>query len=531
MRIRNGVILLTVTSCLAALPGVSSGQRSGHGDAVKEYRLTGRGRQVMDGFGASDAWSMQHTARWSERDLRCAADWLFSRETDSAGQPKGIGLSIWRFNIGAGSSGQGDSSCINPGTRTECLLAADGSYDWSRQAAERRFMRMAKERGVETFIGFVNSPPVYFTKNGLATNTGRGATLNLKERHYGDYARFLANVVEGVERHDGVHFDYVCPVNEPDGHWNWTGPKQEGTPATNREIAAVVRALDGEFTRRGIATKLLVNESSDYRCMFSTHIADWQRGYAIQNFFCPDSADTYIGGLPTVARMMAGHSYWTNTPLEALVSIRRQLADTLRLYNMEYWQTETCIMGNDTEIGGGGGYDFSMRTALYVARVIHHDLCVAGARSWQWWRAAGGDYKDGLLRMYERERRFRDSKLLWALGNYSLFVRPGAVRMDIEAVNRKGKVIEDGESNVMGLMCSAFQNRDGRRVVVVINYSDSPLPFRMRVSGKSSRGWRLYRTSDADGENLKPVGEYGKRLKATVAPRSVNTFVEMTAGR
>lgn len=27
--------------------------------------------------------------------------------------------------------------------------------------------------------------------------------------------------------HDGIHFDYICPVNEPDGSWNWLGPKQE----------------------------------------------------------------------------------------------------------------------------------------------------------------------------------------------------------------------------------------------------------------------------------------------------------------
>ena len=41
-----------------------------------------------------------------------------------------------------------------------------------------------------------------------------------------------------------------------------------------------------------------------------------------------------------------------------------------------------------------------MKTALYVARIIHHDIVYAGAKSWQWWRAIGGDYKDGLIREY-----------------------------------------------------------------------------------------------------------------------------------
>ena len=31
-------------------------------------------------------------------------------------------------------------------------------------------------------------------------------------------------------------------------------------------------------------------------------------------------------------------------------------------------------MGNDEEIGGGGGFDHTMKTALYVARIIHHDI-------------------------------------------------------------------------------------------------------------------------------------------------------------
>lgn len=85
-------------------------------------------------------------------------------------------------------------------------------------------------------------------------------------------------------------------------------------------------------------------------------------------------------------------------------------------------------MSNDEEIGGGGGYDRTMKTALYVARIIHHDIVYAGARSWQWWRAVGGDYKDGLLREFSNREgtngRVVDSKLLWALGNYSRFVRP-----------------------------------------------------------------------------------------------------------
>lgn len=105
--------------------------------------------------------------------------------------------------------------------RAECFLQADGNYNWNKQQGQRNFLRLAKERGVNKFLAFLNSPPVYFTQNGLATNTYRGGTLNLKEEHYKNFARFLANVIKGVEKHDGIKFNYLCPFNEPDGHWNW----------------------------------------------------------------------------------------------------------------------------------------------------------------------------------------------------------------------------------------------------------------------------------------------------------------------
>ena len=266
--------------------------------------------QTMAYFSASDAWSMQFIGLWPQEKQNQIADWLFSTENDANGQPKGIGLSLWRFNVGAGSTEQGENSQIaSPWMRAECFLNPDGTYDWNKQQGQRNFLKLAKERGVNKFLAFLNSPPVYFTQNGLATNTGRGGTANLKPDCYEKYARFLADVVQGVEQHDGVKFNYICPFNEPDGHWNWVGPKQEGCPATNREVARTVRVLSKEFVDRDMDTQILVNESSDYRCMFRTHETDWQRGYQIQAFFCPDSVDTYLGDTPNVPRMMLGHSY------------------------------------------------------------------------------------------------------------------------------------------------------------------------------------------------------------------------------
>ncbi len=499
--------------------------------AQKSYTiLPSKPEQTILHFGASDAWSMQFLGNWPEAQQNQIADWLFSTENDATGKPKGIGLSIWRFNLGAGSEEQGDSAQINPSTRTECLLRPDGKWDWSRQMAQRRFLRLAKDRGVTTILAFCNSAPVQFTINGLATNTGRGGTLNLRPDCYDDFANYLASAVCGIEEHDGIHIDLISPLNESDGHWNWLGHKQEGTPATNREVARVARELGKALkaNRKLRNTQILINESSDYRCMIGTHVADWQRGNEIKAFFSPDSMDTYVGNVPQLAHVMGGHSYWTNTPVEQMPEIRKQLRDEIRKSGLDFWQTEICIMGNDEEIGGGHGFDFSMKTALYVARVIHCDLVFANAASWCWWRSVGGDYRDGLIRVYSNDGwksgSAVDSKLMWSLGNYSRFVRPGAVRYDVETRDADGAVVEDGDYEPYGVMISAYRNKDGKWVAVAINYSEDVRSVSLNVDGQKNIKWSVYRTSDVSAESLAPVGDTDGNFSLT--PRSISTFVE-----
>lgn len=521
----NKTFLAVLFSALCVSP--VSAQKASKTKPI-EFKVTDRVCQTIDGFGASDAWSMWQIGTWEDSLQTKVADWLFSNENDSQGNPKGIGLSIWRFNAGAGSATQGDSAQINRDTRTEYFC---------NQTGQRRFLKLAKERGVPTFLAFFNTPPVEMTINGLGTNTGRGGTFNLKDDCYDDFARYAADMIQTAEKEDNIHFDYICPVNEPDGHWNWQGPKQEGTPATNREVARIAREFDKEFVNRGITTKILVNESSDYRCMLGEYQAGWERGNEIQCFWNPDSADTYVGNLKNIAKVMAGHSYWTNTPVLkpsdkkydsiGLYGYRKRIADAFKKVDAEFWMTELCIMGNDEEIHGGSPYDFGMDVALYVARTLHFDLTVANARSWQWWRAAGGNYKDGLIRMYSKGERVgarngerhvnrvmtnmvRDSRLMWALGNYSRFVRPNAVRLDVE-----------GTQNTDGVMVSAYKNVDGSTVIVAINYSKQEHSINFVFNAKKATA---YRTSDTDGEILKNIGEVNLR-KAALMPRSITTFI------
>lgn len=520
--IMNKKTFLILTAALASIHLFAQHAPS----CIAKYIInTDDAQQTIEHFGASDAWSMQFIGLWPEQQQSQIADWLFSTDNDATGKPKGIGLSVWRFNLGAGSAEQGDSSHIDYGTRTECFLQPDGSYNWNKQLGQRRFLKLAKDRGVNHFLAFLNSVPVYFTQNGLATNTGRDKTMNIKSDCYDDAARFIVRSLNGLEKHDSIHFDYFCPVNEPE--WEWVGPKQEGSPATNMEIAKLVRAVGKEMKKSHLSTQILVNETGDMRYLIGKRGDGHSFGNNMENFFNPTKKDTYIGGTPNVPQLIVGHSYWSNTPVDTMRAVRLAIKEEAKKQGLKFWQTELCIMQNDEEIGGGGGYDYSMRTALYVARVIHYDLVMANACSWSWWRAAGGDYKDGLIRLFSDPKMTNgwavDSKLLWALGNYSRFIRPGATRYAINALDKAGNAITEGDTDPRGILCSAYRNANGNWVVVAINYSNSPQPFHFGIKDDHHPLlWKMYRTSDRSAESLLPLGT--TRGDTELAPQSITTF-------
>src|SRR5262249_26067982 len=216
--------------------------------------------QTIDGFGASDAWQCDIVGRnWPQAKRERIAELLFSRGADARGNPRGVGLSIWRFNVGAGTAEQGDASGIrNPWRRAECFQRADGSYDWSRQAGQRWYLEAAHRHGVESLLAFSNSPPVHLTRNGKGYAARGFPDPNVKPAKLPAFGTFLADVAEHCER-AGLHFDYLSPINEP--QWAWDKPNQEGTPASNIEVYALARLLSRELSRRQLSTRIVIGEA------------------------------------------------------------------------------------------------------------------------------------------------------------------------------------------------------------------------------------------------------------------------------
>ncbi|SFW60750.1 O-Glycosyl hydrolase [Sinomicrobium oceani] len=474
---------------------------------------TGVSYQTIDNFGASDAWSCQFTGQWAVAKREQMADLLFSRETDESGNPKGIGLSLWRFNLGAGSAGQAENSGIkDEWRRAESFLKADGTYDWDRQKGQLWFARAAEERGVENLLLFANSPPVSMTRNGKAYSNS-GTQSNLPEHRIGQFARFLANTASGL-RKMGLTPTIISPVNEP--QWDWTDGGQEGTCYTNSEIAGIVRALDMELDKKGLDLKIDISEAGQINYLFETGNKEG-RGKQIAAFFGEGSPD-YIGNLSHVSHTISGHSYFTTSPASTLVKQREKLAGELQKYpGLKYWMSEYCILGNNDGDIKGHGRDLGMPPALYMARVIHHDLVIANASAWHWWLAISPyDYKDGLIYVDKNKTdgNIYPGKMLWTLGNYSRFIRPGYKRVHVETG-------QDHE----GLLVSAYRDpKSGKCVVVMVNTEEHGVLAQFSLDG---RGWNpgyAYVTSEEENLN-KTTGLVMGGGNVEIPGQSVVTFV------
>jgi len=368
---------------------------------------------------------------------------------------------------------------------------------------------------VRQFLAFLNSPPVSLTLNGKA-HADQDQT-NLGPTNYAALGTYCATVLAGLRQATGITFDYLSPLNEP--QWDWSGG-QEGTPMRNDELAGVVRATSAALVAHHLPTQVLVGEAGKLTYLLET--ADKpSRGNQITAFFGDKAAPTYLGSTPQVASIIAGHSYFTTSPAPAAGAIRRQLAARVAAVpGLRYWQSEYCILGgNEGEINGGPR-DLGITPALYLARVIHTDLAVGQATAWQWWLAISPyDYKDGLVYVDQQKTdgRYYPSKLLWALGNYSRFVRPGAVRLPAALA----------DSARAGLpLVSAYRSPNGQQLItVVVNDSDAPATVQLELVGSKRRlgAGRPYVTSATADLQPGPALAAGQPLAA--GPRSVTTLV------
>lgn len=170
-----------------------------------------------------------------------------------------------------------------------------------------------------------------------------------------------------------------------------------------------------------------------------------------------------------------------------------------------------------TEVGGLAGWpeagpSSGIDNGLAVAGWIHDAIANGDASAWLWfWYKAGTtDDNEGLLL-----KSGADTKRHYTLGNFSKFVRPGYVRVDVAG------------DLPAGVLLTAYQGADGTVVVVAINRDSATVSMSVAAAGGTKPAtWTPWVTSASDNLAAKaPILASGDAFTAVLAGKTVTTFV------
>jgi glucuronoarabinoxylan endo-1,4-beta-xylanase len=340
------------------------------------------------------------------------------------------------------------------------LLRSRIRPDTSAWSDEVSTMQTAQSMGV-TVWSTPWSPPAAWKDNNSVDNGG-----HLLPDHYQDYADLLAQYVLNMQG-QGITIHAVSIANEP----NFTA-SYESSRWTAAEFAAFLPVLKNTFDSDGITAQILLPEETSW----NFELAD--------NIFSDPSLAADVG-------IVAGHNYG-GTPAPVPQAAGKGL-----------WETE--VSSFET-------FDPGIGNALGWARNIHDFMTVAHAGAWHyWWIKSSGNDNEGLL-----GPNWELTKRLWAVGNYSRFVRPGWV--DIGAT-------DDG-----GVLVSAFKDPvSGQFAIVAVNQG-SAVSRTFNLHGFVTGAVTPWVTSAGlDLAQQADIAVGGGSFTADLPAQSVTTFVGAAA--
>jgi len=444
--------------------------------------------QTFKSIGASGAWWAQIVGAWDHTDPNSGksvrdriAELLYNKE-------KGIGMGVYRYNIGAGSKHSGKGEYSQPARATECFEVSKGKYDWSRDKNAVYMMKKCVENGADEVIFFVNSPIERLTKNGLAHNkTHQLFHENISRKNYKEFAEYCLDVV-GHFIGEGIPVKYLSPINEP--VWVWNGG-QEGCFYRPHSVKNVFKVFANELDKRENLKSLKLSgaESGDLRWFNKSYTRQLLGDKNVRKYL--DAVDV--------------HSYCLPLPLPVTIPFlndRLGFVKRFRKFMDKYYPDMPVVMSEWTHMKGGR--DYGMDSALVTATTMYEDFTLLNAVSWQHWIAVSEvDYCDGLIYINLDDKTFEITKRYYVTGNYSKYIRPGAKRIEASADDKD-------------VLVTAFKT-DEETVLVLVNNSDSEKHFSLPTEKEI-----LVSVTDKDS-NLKESVVWPDDVKLT--PKSVTTVV------
>jgi glucuronoarabinoxylan endo-1,4-beta-xylanase len=163
----------------------------------------------------------------------------------------------------------------------------------------------------------------------------------------------------------------------------------------------------------------------------------------------------------------------------------------------------------ETEVSSFESFDGSISNGLYWANQIHSFMTVAQANAWHyWWLVSGNPDNEGLT-----DTNGIPAKRMYALGQFSRFVRPGYYRI--------------GATNNGNTSISAYNDpNSGRFVIVAINTNISDFVQTVNLNGFTATNVTPWITSGSLSLASQPaVGVTNSTFVYTLPAMSIVTFV------
>ncbi|MFF8968205.1 glycoside hydrolase family 30 beta sandwich domain-containing protein [Streptomyces sp. NPDC014995] len=418
--------------------------------------------QPIDGFGFSEHFGRANIMRGSQglpaARQRELLDLLLSPTT-------GAGLSILRLGIDSGIQP------TDPGGPN-----ATPEYVWDRDDKGQVWLaQQAKAYGVTRFYADAWTAPGYMKTNGTDADGGTLCGLAGATCASGDWRRAYANYLVQYARfyaQEGIRVTDLGFTNEPD--WTATYDSMRLTPAQAVEFTKVFGPL-----ANAAGHKVVCCDSFGW---------NQQKTYSSAL-----EADATARGLVATH---AGHTY--ASPVDAPLPTGKRT-----------WMSEWSPNGTtwNENWDDGSGYD-----GFTVASAVHDALTKGNVNGYIYWYGASTGATRGLIQM--DGTTFHVSKRLWAIANYSRFVRPGATRI--------GATTPDPN-----LKLSAFRNTDGSVTVVALNAATgaTQVSYSLRNTGITTGTATPYLTDGThDTARQAAVAVGGSTLNATVPARSLVTY-------
>ena len=359
--------------------------------------------QEITGWGTSGCWWAQELGKCDSAEE--VTKLIFSEE--------GLGLNIYRYNIGGGER-DNPNSRLNPASSrsTESFLvwdeeAGEWVYDWNKDAAAQKVLNMALSYGcVDTVVMFANSPHYSMCVSGQASGGLEPAQSNLKKDCYDDYVDYFLDITQHFIDM-GVPVKYISPINEPQWDWGggWVG--QEGCHYEIDEAVELIRMFALEIKERNMPVKLSVLESGQV----GDHAMD-----CIDLLMADEDIRDVLG-------TYAYHSYWTDRNF----LLKEAFGEYLQIEypEVEVEMSEWCELPCQHTIDDIDG-------AIIMARTIGEDLSLTGVNSWSSWVAVneGGERADSMIAVGDTYNKYTIAKRYYAMAHYTKFVPVGSHAVD-----------------------------------------------------------------------------------------------------